>query len=167
MVEDFILKKGESHRKILDVGCGDGNLLIKIAKRNKFVELWCTDPYVEYARNNMMRKGYSSRIKCIDAKAEDIPLSNHSFDFVYSVRSLHEFSNPVKALKEIKRLLTPNGEIIIIDWKKGADTGVRERYYGKEELIEFMKRAGYDEHKISIEESGKFNILSYSRRKQS
>ena len=146
----------------MDVGCGDAELLIQIAKRNEIAELYCTDPYIEDARNNIKRKGYCSRIKCIRAEAENIHLENHSFDFIYSFRSLHEFSDPVKALKEIKRLLTRDGQMLIVDWKKGAPTGVQEKYYGKEELKEFLKLAGYDEHKIRIEESGRFNIMSYS-----
>ena len=162
IVEDIILKKGKNHQKILDVGCDDGELLVEIAEKNKFAELWCTDLYVEDARTNVKEEGYSSRIKCIDAKAENIPLESQYLDFIYSVRSFHEFPNPVKALKEIKRLLTPDGETIIIDWKKGADTGVKEKYYGKEELKEFMEEAGFDEEKIRIEESGRFNIISYS-----
>jgi len=162
IVEDFILKKGKNHQRILDVGCGDGELLIEIAEKNKSAELWCTDLDVEDAKTNVKEEGYSSKIKCIDAKAENIPLENHSFDFIYSVRSLHHFSNPVKALKEIERLLTPDGEIIIIDWKKGADTGVRERYYRKEELVEFMEQAGFNTHNVKIKEVGRFNIISYS-----
>lgn len=162
-IEEFILKKGEGHQKILDVGCGDGKLLIEMAKKNKFARLWCMDLYVEYARNNIKRKGYSSRIKCIEAKAENIPLESRFFDLIYSLESLHEFDDPIKALKETRRLLNPRGEVIIVDWKHGEKTGAWwERYCKKEELIEFMKKAGYDIDNIKIEESGRFNIISYS-----
>ena len=164
MIEDFILKRGRDHQNILDVGCGDGELLIEIAKRNGIAELYCVDTSIEYARNNIERKGYGSRIKCVDAKAENIPLESHSFDFIFSVRSLHEFSNPVKVLKEIKRLLSLYGEVIIVDWKKGTNTGVEERYYGKEELKQFIKKSRFNVHNIKIEESGRFNIISYSEK---
>lgn len=165
IIEDLVLKNGENHQRILDVGCGDGELLIKVAERNKSAELCGVDPHAEYARNNIERKGHSHRIKCINAKAEDIALESRSFDFIYSVRSLHEFSNPVKALGEIKRLLAPDGEAIIIDWKREAKTGVRERYYGKGEIKEFMKRAGYNTHNITIKEMNIFNVILYSGRK--
>lgn len=162
IVEDFVLKRGIMHKRVLDVGCGEGELLIKLAKINPFSELWCVNTYTEDALHNIMREGFNQRIRCIDAKAEGIPLKSHFFDFIYSIRSLHEFYNPVKAFEEIKRLLTPNGEMIIIDWKKGACTGPFERYYGKDELRKFLEQAGYDLRNVKMKEIGRFNVLLYS-----
>ena len=164
-IEELILKNGEKHQKILDVGCGDADLLIKIAERNESAELWCVDKHAEYARLNVKIKGYSSRIKCISAKAEDIPLEDRFFDFVYSIRSLHEFSDPVRSFKEFKRLLTQGGEMMIIDWKYGTKTiAFWERYYKMEELIEFARKAGYDFKDVKTDDVGRFNILSYKSR---
>lgn len=163
-VENFILKQGAKHKRILDVGCGDGRLLIKLAERNRLSELWCVDTYIESAVKNVNRRGFSQRIKCVCAEAEDIPLESHFFDFIYSFRSLHEFYNPARALKEIKRLLASNGETIIADWKKGAKTGVFERYYRKDKLLEFLESAGYDLQRVKLKEIGSFNIVSYSEK---
>ncbi|MCK4335638.1 MAG: class I SAM-dependent methyltransferase [Candidatus Aenigmarchaeota archaeon] len=161
VMEDFILERGENRKKILDVGCGDGKLLIKLAERNKSSELYCVDLHAEYARSNIERDGYSHRIKCITAKAEDIPLEDRSFDLIFCLRSLHEFSDPVKSLQEIKRMLAPDGEAIIIDWRREAETGVREKYYGKREIREFMEKAEYDTNNIKIKEVNRFNIVLY------
>jgi len=163
-VENFILKRGVKHKRTLDVGCGDGRLLIKLADRNRFSELWCVDTYIGDAVKNINRKGFNQRIKCLNAEAEDIPLESHFFDFIYSFRSLHEFHNPAIALKEIRRLLASNGEIIIVDWKKGAKTGVFERYYGKDELLKFLESAGYDLRCAKLKEIGRFNIILYSEK---
>jgi ubiquinone/menaquinone biosynthesis C-methylase UbiE len=163
-VENFILKRGAKRKRILDVGCGDCGLLIKLAERNRLSELWCVDTYIERAAKNINRRGFSQRIKCVRAKAENIPLESHFFDFIYSFRSLHEFYSPARALKEIRRLLASKGELIIADWKKGAKTGVFERYYGKEELLKFLESAGYDLQYVKLKEIGRFNIILYSEK---
>jgi len=163
-VESFILERGARLKRILDVGCGDCGLLIKLAERNRLSELWCVDTYIERAVKNIDRRGLSQRIKCVRAKAENIPLESHFFDFIYSFRSLHEFCNHVRALKEIRRLLASKGELIIADWKKEAKTGVFERYYGKEQLLEFFESTGYDLQHVKLKEIGRFNIILYSEK---
>lgn len=161
-IEDSVLKTGAKYERILDVGCGDGELLIKLAEVSSSSELWCVDTYIDHAVNNIDREGFSQRIKCLKAEAEDIPLESHFFDFIYSIRSLHEFHSPVKALKEIKRLLASNGEIVIADWKKEAKTSVFERYYGKDELLKFLQESGYNFRCVKLKEIGRFNIILYS-----
>lgn len=48
-----------------------------------------------------------------NAKAENLPIRENSFDFALIVTTLCFLENPLQALQEIKRILKPHGRIII------------------------------------------------------
>ena len=92
--------------KVLEVGCGTGELLhlIKpLAKRCVGVEL--NTPFVEFMRKKLG----------IEAFAEDINKLNlkEKFDLVISISTLDHLSNPLQTLLSMKRLLAPKGKIYV------------------------------------------------------
>jgi ubiquinone/menaquinone biosynthesis C-methylase UbiE len=50
-------------------------------------------------------------------KAEQMPFRAGRFDLVVSLLSLHHFSNPLEALREMARVTSQGGKVIVADWK--------------------------------------------------
>lgn len=100
-----------SNNRILDVGCGYGELLIEIAKRYPGNLLYGIDL-------TMVRpKEVSQKLDKIVIKSGDIqekfPFEDNFFDVVFCTETLEHLKNPDYCLQEIKRVLANNGRIII------------------------------------------------------
>jgi len=95
------------NKKILDIGCGHGKLLVTMAKAG-FARLFGADPYVDSEIVYKLQDGNEIRIfKCdlfgIDEKY-DIVMLNHSFEHMFD----HE-----KVLMHIHTILEGAGECVI------------------------------------------------------
>ncbi|MCD6222527.1 MAG: hypothetical protein J7K12_02440 [Thermoplasmata archaeon] len=71
-------------------------------------------------------------------RGEDIAKLGKKYDVIYSVMSLHHM-NAHLFLKEAIKALEEDGKLIIVDWKKGIETGVPEYYFSLDEVIAMME----------------------------
>ncbi len=62
------------------------------------------------------RKETASAADWIQADAQSLPLASESFDRIVCASSFHYFSEPGAVLGEFRRLLKPEGRLIVIDW---------------------------------------------------
>jgi ubiquinone/menaquinone biosynthesis C-methylase UbiE len=56
-----------------------------------------------------------SSIRFVNADAEQLPFASHSFDFAFSRFVFQHLPHPEAVLKELKRVLAPNGFVCVID----------------------------------------------------
>jgi len=105
--------------RLLDLACGGGEPGITLAKRmGPLIEVVGCDlspKMVEVARREARRKG-ASNISFRVADAEDLPFPRGAFDMVTCRFGLQIFSTPEKALREMRRVLKPGGQIGVAVW---------------------------------------------------
>lgn len=107
-IKEFI----PSQSNFLDVGCGAGFSLMKA-----FREFDCTvqgiDPEPGAHGVGRFTSGLWKERPIIQGSAEKLPFPDESFDVVYSSHVLEHVNSEIEALKEMKRVLKPNGILII------------------------------------------------------
>lgn len=109
-IERFFKIIGEKS-SLIDVGGGFGRLTEAYLNFSKKVVL--TDP----SENNLIiaKKKFGKNGKIIYRKASlpDLPFADCSFDVVIMVRVIHHLADSQKNLKELSRILKPNGYLIL------------------------------------------------------
>ena len=103
------LVSGTSGR-ILDVGCASGHISNKIQKkltRSRVVGLDVSLRFIEFAK-----KRYP-KVKFVLADAHSLPFSNKTFDLILSTETLEHVVFPQKVLREMRRVLKPDGVIVV------------------------------------------------------
>ncbi len=118
---------------VLDVGCGRGLLLIAAARRltrGKAVgiDLWRSvdqsgnRPEVTLA--NARAEGVAERVVIKTGDMRELPYPDGSMDVVISSLAIHNIPDPegrARAVREIARVLKPNGRVALLDMECTAE----------------------------------------------
>lgn len=101
-------------KKTLEIGCGVGVLSSYLAEKYKWevTGIDLDSEQIEKARRNYEENKY---LRFIKANAIELPFENNEFDLVSSFDVLHHILNWNKAIKEINRVLKPEGFYIFND----------------------------------------------------
>ncbi|HEY2248790.1 MAG TPA: methyltransferase domain-containing protein [Bradyrhizobium sp.] len=101
--------------KVLDVGCGTGNLAVEIAKNSALTSIEAFDfspAYIAYAR----ARGADSRINFQTADVCAIPFADAAFDLTFSMLVLPFIPEPHRAVREMVRVTKPGGTVAACMW---------------------------------------------------
>jgi ubiquinone biosynthesis O-methyltransferase len=99
-------------RRVLDVGCGDGDLAIELRRRGAYVTgIDTSSDMIAAAKARAKREGVE--IECVVGAGERIPFAAESFDAVVAVTILCFVANANPVFREIARVLRPGGLLVI------------------------------------------------------
>ncbi|MFW9970735.1 MAG: class I SAM-dependent methyltransferase [Candidatus Odinarchaeota archaeon] len=130
------IKKLNPKGSLVDIGCGSGNLIVQIAKKISNLNLMGIDISEEIIKTAIKRAEESGVLEKVNFKVgnvDKLPLLNDSIDFIVNTLSLHHWSDPIMAFKEIYRVLNENGTCIVFDFRRNS----RKFFYG---LLKFATK---------------------------
>jgi ubiquinone/menaquinone biosynthesis C-methylase UbiE len=112
---DLAVRAVPAPQRILDVGCGTGYLLRRLADRcPDAAELIGVDParaMIAAAR----AAAAGDRLQWLEGTAEELPFPEGSFDLVVSTTSFDHWADQQAGLRECARVLTPGGRLVLTD----------------------------------------------------
>jgi ubiquinone biosynthesis O-methyltransferase len=101
-----------SGRTLLDVGCGDGELAVALARRGAIVTgVDASAEMVEAAKKRARQNNADLAFRV--ARAEDLPFPSEQFDVVTAITILCFVEDPAPFFGEIARVLRPGGHLVI------------------------------------------------------
>jgi demethylmenaquinone methyltransferase/2-methoxy-6-polyprenyl-1,4-benzoquinol methylase len=115
-----LISKSFKSPYILDVATGTGDLAITAMKLKprKIVGLDISKKMLELGIEKVSKKGYSDIIELRYGDSEKIPFEENIFDVAMVAFGVRNFSDPVKGLSEMRRVLRDKGMIMVLEFSK-------------------------------------------------
>ena len=115
-----LVEKIPANGKVLEIAPGPGYFCIELAKLGNYqiTGLDISKSFVEIARKNAAAAGL--KIDFRDGNASAMPFKENTFDFTFCQAAFKNFSEPVKAIAEMYRVLRPGGVSVIADLRRDA-----------------------------------------------
>lgn len=101
--------------RVLDIACGPGFVALEFARyAREVVGVDLTAEMLKQARGLAQQEGLQN-VAFRRADVNHLPFSDATFDLVVTRASFHHFPEPERVLKEMARVIKPNGRILISD----------------------------------------------------
>lgn len=150
--------------RILDAGCGGGGTIrdLLALSENSMVD------GIDYTEESITLAGQynpealGTRLRLTRADVADLPFEEDTFDAATCVETIYFWPHAVKGLEEIRRVLRPGGEILILneasdpgttDWS--ARYGIPVKVYRPSELADLLEEAGFSDVSYDVGPDGK------------
>ncbi len=166
----------EKNFTILDVGCGGGGTVSKLARIATIGKIYGIDfseDCVNVSRRTNRHGILTGRVEILQASVTCMPFPDRMFDLVTAVNSHYYWPNLSSDLQEVLRILKPGGCLALIgESYKGGKFDERDRRFVEwthltshsvKELGEIVSKAGFSNIKM-LEEYDKGWICGIGRK---
>jgi demethylmenaquinone methyltransferase/2-methoxy-6-polyprenyl-1,4-benzoquinol methylase len=119
-------------QKALDVAGGTGDLSVGLARqvgpRGLVVLTDINGEMLARGRDRMLNEGFLSNVACAQANAEKLPFADSFFDCVTIGFGLRNVTDKPAALRSMRRVLKPGGQLLVLEFSKPRAPGVKPLY---------------------------------------
>jgi ubiquinone/menaquinone biosynthesis C-methylase UbiE len=122
-VDHLLAEYGDQLANVLDIGCGPGDVMLRLAAARPSVRITAIDgskAMIELARKAVQSAGLRQRITPLQGYVPGLPLEERSFDAILSKDLLHHLPDPLVLWNEARRLGRPGAAIYVMDLLRPA-----------------------------------------------
>ncbi len=134
---------------VLDVGCGTGFGTAGLLDHVDRVYALDQSPHqLEHAYRKFGKRG---PVDFHLGDAERLPFASNTFDVVWSSGSIEYWPQPVRTLREFRRVLVPGGQVLVVGPNNPTNTIFRKLanaimlFYDEEEADRMFAAAGFED----------------------
>jgi SAM-dependent methyltransferase len=141
------LVKPDGTKRVLDVGCGAGNMFHHLARYGQVMGVDSNPRPLAVARE----RGYDVH----EGKAEALPFDDEAFDLVSLLDTLEHCDDDLVVLRECYRVCAPGGYLTITVpalmglWSHNDVLNAHKRRYTVRELRDKLRRMGFRTRRLS------------------
>jgi ubiquinone/menaquinone biosynthesis C-methylase UbiE len=103
---------------VLDYGAGTGRLALAAAAAIPQGRIVAVDESAEMLAHLQHRLGGTANAEVASISANRVPMRDGEADRILAVNLLHEVRGE-QALSEMRRILAPDGTLLVVDWERG------------------------------------------------
>ena len=115
---------------ILDIATGTGDLAINLAETNasKIIGLDISSGMLEIGKQKVKKNQLDNKIDMVLGDSENMPFNDNTFDAITVAFGVRNFETLENGLKEIYRVLKPNGAFVILETSIPTKTPYKQGY---------------------------------------
>ena len=113
----FTLYPDLGNPHIVDLGCGPGDIPIRVARRHATCRVTGIDashPMITYAEQAVQKAGFQDRVQLLCQRFQDVNLSSPA-DAMISNSLVHHVPNPLQFWYSLKTFLKPGSPVLVMD----------------------------------------------------
>lgn len=148
-VERLLEDYSATLKNVLDIGCGPGDIPVRLARAKPSIEITAVDasePMVRLARRAVRKAGLQKQIRVIKGRVPGLRLEAGDFGALVSKDLLHHLPDPAVFWAEVKRLTKKGMVVFVMDLLRPETErqarSIVESVSGREPAI--LKRDFYD-----------------------
>lgn len=148
MLEQALADDGNANRKLLDVGCGNGEMLGHLSRFGHVLGIDAEDAALAYCR----QRGFNDVMQVGELP---LPFEDQSFHVITILDVLEHTDDDIAMLRELRRVTKPGGTVLVTVpafnalWSPHDEISHHRRRYVRRQLADRLERAGLSARRLS------------------